>query len=60
MAAFGFSDDRPVEPAMGISINAATVSPSPGGEGRGEDGRSTNIVLKLVLVFAIYSVPLSG
>ena len=47
MIAVGFANDRPVEPAMGISRNAATISPSPGGEGRGEDGRFTNIVFEV-------------
>src|SRR5271170_1210075 len=33
-----------VNPVAGISKNAGSVSPSPGGEGRGEDGRLTNFI----------------
>ena len=53
MAVCSFAAVHPVEPAMGISINAATISPSPGGEGRGEDDRLTNMILKLVLTPAL-------
>lgn len=42
MVAFGFADDHPVDSTVGTAINAATTSPSAGGEGR-EDGRPTNI-----------------
>jgi hypothetical protein len=31
-------------PVTGISKNAGSVSPSPGGEGWGEDGRLTNFI----------------
>jgi hypothetical protein len=33
-----------INPVAGISKNAGSVSPSPGGEGRGEDGRLTNFI----------------
>ena len=33
-----------VDSVAGISKNAGSVSPSPGGEGRGEDGRLTNFI----------------
>jgi hypothetical protein len=33
-----------VNPVAGISKNAGSVSPSPVGEGRGEDGRPTNFI----------------
>jgi hypothetical protein len=35
----GFADGCSANPVTGFSKKAANVSPSPGGEGRGEDGR---------------------
>ena len=38
---FCLADGRRTNPDAGISKNAGNVSPSPGGEGRGEDGRKS-------------------
>ena len=40
---FWFAADRPANPVAGFFKKAANDSPSPGGEGRGEDGRETNL-----------------
>jgi hypothetical protein len=39
---FGKTGSATTSPTAGQRQNAATVSPSPGGEGRGEDGQNTN------------------
>ena len=36
---FRLTEDHPANPVMRYFKHAANVSPSPGGEGRGEDGR---------------------
>ena len=45
------SDDRPANPVAGFSKARGTFLPLLGGEGRGEDGRSTNFSFGLVKGF---------
>ena len=45
---FWFADDRPANSVARHPKTAAHVSPSPGGEGRGEDGRHHKLIFKSV------------
>ena len=46
----GFADERPANPVIQIFKEAADDSPSPGGEGRGEDGRLNKFLSGLGLL----------
>ena len=48
MHIFRFADDRPANPVARHPKTAAHVSPSPGGEGRGEDGRHHKLIFTSV------------
>ncbi len=58
----GFADERPANPVARIFRKAASGSPSPGGEGRGEDGRLNKFLSRLTRLarFQLAAQPRAG
>jgi hypothetical protein len=58
-AALSDYSSGPANPAASFHERATNVSPSPGGEGRGEGGRETNSALPLSMMKSVFGSPSS-